>query len=74
MSQNPLVLNNLIDIIPRHSTSICITLDAQKAAELGVMFFHTPDVELVAVGRNGAIPFRAMRSVVGLEVTKESLI
>jgi hypothetical protein len=64
----------LSDIIPCQSKFICITIDAQKAAELGVMFFHTSDVELLAVGKNGAIPVEAIRSVVELEVTKQSLI
>jgi len=61
-------------IVPRHSKHICITIDAPKAAELGVMFFHTLNVDLVAVGRNGSIPFEALRSVVELEVTKQDLI
>lgn len=64
----------LTDIVPRHSKHICITIDAQKAAELGVMFFHTLDVNLVAVGKNGAIPVEAVRSVVELKVTKQDLI
>jgi hypothetical protein len=38
------------------------------------MFFHTIDVDLLAVGRNGAIPVEAIRSVVELEVTKKDLI
>lgn len=63
-----------IDLIPRNSKLICITIDAQRAAELGVMFFHTIDVELLAVGRRGAIPAAAIRSVVEVEVSKEDLI
>lgn len=53
---------------------ICITIDAQRASELGVKFFHTMDVQLLAVGRNGTIPVEAIRSVVELEVSREDLI
>jgi len=64
----------LLDIIPRHEVIICITIDANKAAELGVKFFHTNMVELFAVGdRNGCIPVEAIRSVVELDISKDTL-
>jgi hypothetical protein len=40
---------------------------------MGVMFFHTHEVDLLAVGKNGVIPVDAIRSVVELEITKKSL-
>jgi len=61
------------DIIPHQSRYVCITIDAQKAADMGVMFFHTHQVDLLAVGKNGVIPVDAIRSVVELEITKKSL-
>lgn len=64
----------LVDIIPEQSKYICITIDAQRAAELGVTFFHTSDAELLAVGRNGVIPTQVIRSVVKLDLKKEKLL
>lgn len=62
-----------IDYIPRHQRLICVTIGAQKAADLGVKFFHTGKVDLFAVGKNGRIPPECVRSVVELEMTKETL-
>ncbi|KAF9526097.1 hypothetical protein CPB83DRAFT_498566 [Crepidotus variabilis] len=59
--------------IPRSRRLICITLDAEKAARLGVMFFHTHTIDLMAVGKGGYIPWECVRSVLELEFTKEQL-
>jgi len=64
----------LLDIIPGQAKYICITIDAQQAAKLGVTFFHTFDANLLAVGRNGVIPIQAIRSVVKLDFKKEKLL
>ncbi|KAF9482628.1 hypothetical protein BDN70DRAFT_892403 [Pholiota conissans] len=64
-----------LERIPPNTEVLSITIDSQKALELGVTFFHTNDVRLYAVGTPslGVIPFEACRSAVILNVSKEKL-
>ncbi|KAJ3508715.1 hypothetical protein NLJ89_g5599 [Agrocybe chaxingu] len=60
--------------IPEHKKYLCVTIDSERAARMGVMFFHTNQADLLAVGnRDGVIPLAACRSVVEMEVSKEKL-
>ncbi|KAF8972682.1 KptA family-domain-containing protein [Flammula alnicola] len=62
------------DNIPDQETYLCVTIDCEKAAELGVTFYHTNDVKLYAVGNHdGVIPLEACRSALLLDISKEKL-
>ena len=53
---------------------MCITIDAENAAQLGVKFFHDNNVNVMAVGnQDGVIPVAAFRSAIQLELTVENL-
>ncbi|KAF4610944.1 hypothetical protein D9613_006757 [Agrocybe pediades] len=55
--------------ILRHAEILCITIDTEKAANLGVKFFVTSDLRYYAVGnRDGVIPLDAFHNVVKLDL------
>ena len=60
--------------IPVQREYVCITIDAEKAAQLGVKFFHDNNVNVMAVGNHDeVIPVAAFRSAIQLELTIEDL-
>lgn len=64
----------LIDDIPAHSSVLRISIDPFKAVDLGVKFFHTKEVELIATGGwNHTIPSAAFKNVAVLQFDKETL-
>jgi hypothetical protein len=64
----------LLDDIPSESSFLRISIDPRKAVRLGVKFFHTKHVELVASGDwNRTIPFEAFKSVAIVQFDKETL-
>ena len=53
---------------------MCISIDAEKAAQLGVKFFHDNTVNVMAVGNpDEVIPVAAFRSAIQLDLTVEDL-
>ncbi|KAF8199113.1 hypothetical protein BJ912DRAFT_950949 [Pholiota molesta] len=60
---------------PYQTKILSVTIDCQKAVQMGVMFYYTTDVTLYAVGTpdKGVIPFEACRSAVILDVSKDTL-
>lgn len=71
----PNLTNMPSEHIPDQTKVLSVTIDCQKAVQLGVMFYYTTDVTLYAVGTRGkgVIPFEACRSAVILDVSKETL-
>ncbi|KAF8801334.1 hypothetical protein BYT27DRAFT_6798995 [Phlegmacium glaucopus] len=62
------------DYVPVHAKALCISVDPMKAAAMGVKFFYTKEAQLIATGDwNQVIPLKALKSVVELEFTKETL-
>lgn len=62
-----------LDHVP-NAKALCISIDPGKAVGMGVKFFHSKEVELFATGDwNRTIPVKALKSVVELEFTKETL-
>jgi len=60
--------------IPTQQEYVHITIDAEKAAQLGVKFFHDNNVNVMVVGNHdGVIPVAAFRSAIQLEITIENL-
>ncbi|KDR68004.1 hypothetical protein GALMADRAFT_1059122 [Galerina marginata CBS 339.88] len=61
--------------IPRNTKALCVTIDAEKAAQVGVMFFSTYDKKLLAVGnRDRVVPPETLRSAIMLEVSRTDLL
>jgi hypothetical protein len=60
--------------IPAQETVLRISIDPKKAITLGVKFFHTKHVELLACGGwNHTIPIEAFKTVAVLQFDKETL-
>ena len=67
-------ITRILDRIPAKATALRISIDPKKALSLGVKFFHTKHVELVATGGwNQTIPLKALKAVTELQFTKETL-
>jgi len=67
--------NNLfLDHVPVHSKALRISIDPYKAVNLGVKFFRRNNTQLIATGDwDHTIPLKALKSVVEIEFTKETL-
>lgn len=62
------------DHVPADAKALCISIDPEKAVGMGVKFFHTKEAQLLATGDwDRTIPLKALKSVVELEFTKETL-
>ncbi|KIM44833.1 hypothetical protein M413DRAFT_25250 [Hebeloma cylindrosporum] len=60
--------------VPSQKEYVCITIDAEKAAQLGVRFFRDNSNNVMAIGNSDeVIPVAAFRSAIQLEVTIEDL-
>lgn len=70
-----LELTTPLESIPRQQKLLCVTLDAEVASKMGVMFYHTKDVKTYASGtrEKGVIPIEACRSAVIMDLSKETL-
>ena len=63
-----------MDDFPAEATALRISIDPKKAAALGVKFFHTKHVQIVATGGwNHTIPLEAFKTVVVIQFNKETL-
>lgn len=63
-----------LDEMPEQASVLRISIDPFKAVDLGVKFFHTKNVELIACGGwNHTIPPAAFKNVAILHFDKETL-